>query len=405
MAAFGTGAAQGQGRPSEAKAAASTVTASSRAAIWAATAEYVYKDDRDLNKIQPDLLKTIKNSSVVAFNHSIDEAVMLENKQLAGQKRLLKFQELVKTIQAQPLDPNDPAVLVKAIVGKLDDNKERMADPARAQQLELLTQRLNQLANGAVPTVPAAAALSQPAADNPMNQVAASSNVPAANESVALVVAPVSAPAPPTNSLLWLALGLAGLGLLGIALLWNKLGNTREEIATLRRTLEVSSPKATGGNGTSPAGMTAAIKQEITRQIEQRVAEKQAKVAVAPLPLPPVVAALAPAAPTPCLRAQYANEAPFNNSFPARALSDQPGTYSMFLIESSEQQPEQGTFAVTGNLASHVRDHRSVLEPVCEYVSGYPLGSEARVITVEPGMVRRRGDDWEVVQRAKVRFE
>lgn len=118
------------------------------------------------------------------------------------------------------------------------------------------------------------------------------------------------------------------------------------------------------------------------------------------------VAAEAPApAPTPRLRTQYVGEAPFNNIFPARALSDQPSTYSMFAIESSEQQPDQGTFAVTGNLASHVRDHRTVLEPVCEYVGGSPLGSEMRVITEQPGLVRRRGSDWEVVQRARVRFE
>ena len=163
------------------------------------------------------------------------------------------------------------------------------------------------------------------------------------------------------------------------------------------------------------------MRKFVERQMDERLnpAVASATVSVAepaltaPAPTPPVApepdefeAMLAPLpAPGPRQRTQYANEAPFNNSFPARALSDQPGTYSMFAIVSSEQQPEQGSFAVTGNLASHVRDHRSVLEPVCEYVGGYPLGSESRVITVEPGHVRRRGDDWEVVQRAKVRFE
>ena len=228
-----------------------------------------------------------------------------------------------------------------------------------------------------------------------------------------------AAPAAPTSPLLWLALALAALSLLGVAVLWNKLQNTRRRLEAIR-SKDAASPKSVGGEVFSQKKMALAIQQEITRQMDQRVAAKQTKAkAAAPPPAappvaPPAAPPVAPAAveipapaapPAPRVRTQYVGEAPFNNSFAARSLSDQPGTYSMFAIESSEEQPEQGTFAVTGNLASHVRDHRSVLEPVCEYVGGYPLGSETRVVTEQPGQVRRRGDDWEVTQRAKVRFE
>jgi hypothetical protein len=41
---------------------------------------------------------------------------------------------------------------------------------------------------------------------------------------------------------------------------------------------------------------------------------------------------------------------------------------------------------------------------VCEYVA-YPQGGETRIITEQPGEVRRRGEDWEVVRRARIRFE
>lgn len=231
-------------------------------------------------------------------------------------------------------------------------------------------------------------------------------------------VASVPAPAAPTSSLLWLALALAALGVLGVAVLWNKLANTRRLLEETRHKY-AAPPKSVGVEVFSQAKMTAAIAKEITKQLDQRVAARQAKakagappVATPPAPvLAAPVVSLAPvleapvAPPAPRMRTQYVGEAPFNNSFAARSLSDQPGPYSLFAIESSEQQPEQGTFAVTGNLASHVRDHRSVLEPVCEYVGGYPLGSETRVVTEQPGQVRRRGDDWEVTQRAKVRFE
>ena len=422
VAAATGGAAHGQGTASAATVAGA---ASPRAAIWAATADYVYKDDHDLAKIRPELLKTIKSSSIQAFNLSVDAAVALEKKQLPGKKHVLKFQGLVKTVQEQLPDPNDASALAKAIVAKLDDNDQRMADPARTKQLKLLEQHLNQLAASTSPPEPAATVAAQPAADNPMNQVAAPpAGAPAAPETTA-VAAPTAAAAPaaPASSSApawasWLALVLSGLSFAGMMLLFRK---QNQSVAAsvlppvpLERVSRQSSRKETNVSWDE-------MRKFVGRQLDERLnpavapaaAPAPATAATAPAPaVPPlpdsVEAMLAPLPVAPAAsrqRTQYANEAPFNNTFPARALSDQPGTYSMFAIVSSEQQPEQGTFAVTGNLASHVRDHRSVLEPVCEYVGGYPLGSESRVITVEPGHVRRRGDDWEVVQRAKVRFE
>ena len=408
--------------------AAAVGAASPRAAIWAATAEYVYKDDRDLTRIQPELLKTIKSSSLQAFNLSVDAAVAVEKKQQPGPNHLLKFQELVKTTQALPLAPSDPAALVRVIVGKLGKNPARMADPARARQFKLLEQQLTQLAAVDLPAAPVAMAAAQPGAGPavpdpvPNDDLAATET---ATETATLAAPLAATPAAPVSSgapawVSWLALILSGLSFIGMMLLFRK---QNQPAAAAAPALPPAPPERTSRQSSKkePSVSWDEMRKFVERQMDARlnpaVASATASVAkpalTAPAPIPPVApepdefeAMLAPLpAPGPRQRTQYANEAPFNNSFPARALSDQPGTYSMFAIVSSEQQPEQGSFAVTGNLASHVRDHRSVLEPVCEYVGGYPLGSESRVITVEPGHVRRRGDDWEVVQRAKVRFE
>ena len=412
---LGAEAAQGQDPSSAAASVAAAVGAASpRAAIWAATAEYVYKDDRDLTRIQPELLKTIKSSSLQAFNLSVDAAVAVEKKQQPGPNHLLKFQELVKTTQALPLAPSDPAALVRVIVGKLGKNPARMADPARARQFKLLEQQLTQLAAVDLPAALVATVAAQPGA-GPAVPDPVPVDAPAAPETAVIAAPAAAAPAgggaPAWVS--WLALVVA---LLSAGLAFLRRGAVAPAPAP-----EVVAPHA----GRSAFEREKDLKELVKKMVREEVAKTEfsklstpavaaaAPVATVPAPaLPPlpdsVEAMLAPLPVAPAAsrqRTQYANEAPFNNAFPARALSDQPGTYSTFAIVSSEQQPDQGLFAVTGNLASHVRDHRSVLEPVCEYVSGYPLGSESRVVMVEPGHVRRRGDDWEVVQRAKVRFE
>ena len=418
--AAASGAAHAQGAASAALVTAVALAASPRAAIWAATAEYVYKDDHDLMKIQPELLRTIKSSSLQAFNLSVDAAVAVEKKQLPGPNHLLKFQELVKTTQALPLSPSDPAALVRAIVGKLDDNPARMADRARAQRLKLLEQQLNQLAAVATPVAPTAVAVAQPGAGPAVPDPVPAAEAPAAAET-AVVLAPPPAVAPGVLAssgapawVSWLALALSLLSFAGMMRLFQ-----RRNQPAAAPVLPSASPEraARQSSRKEPSVSWDEMRKFVERQLDERLSPAATSAAAAPAvpaplpalpPLDSVEAMLAPlpVAPAgPRLRQQFVNEAPFNNSFPARALSDQPGSYSMFVVESSEQQPEQGTFAVTGNLASHVRDHRSVLEPVCEYVGGYPAGSESRVVTVEPGHVRRRGHDWEVVQRAKVRFE
>lgn len=390
---------------------------SPEAAIWAATARYVYQDDPDLKTLLPELLPTTKAATVEAFKLGLNKAVKLEGKKPKDSHVFMFQTKIFEKVQQQ--NPAGAPALAAAISKELlAKHPERQDKPT----FQSFLAEINSLAKaGTTVTADAADTTPAEAADNPMSQVGAAPAVVATPLVATAALGPVTAP--PANQWLWLSLGLAALSLAGVAVLWNKLSNTRRDLERIKSNWENSSSKNAGGRSLSPADLAKAVQQEVSRQLAPPAVNKPAKPApavVAPLPPRPSVPAeppvaqeapalappaAAPPVPAARLRTQYVGEAPFNNSFPARALSDQPGSYSMFAIESSEEQPEQGTFAVTGNLASHVRDHRSVLEPVCEYVGGYPLGSESRVITEQPGVVRRRGGDWEVVQRAKVRFE
>ena len=391
--------------------------AAPEAAIWAATARYVYQDDPELKTLLPALLPTTKVATIDGFKLGLNKAVKLEGKKPKDSHVFMFQTKIFEKVQQQ--NPAGAPALAAAISKELlAKHPERQGKPT----FQSFLAEISTLAKaGTTVTADAADTTPAEAADIPMSQVGAAPAV-AATPLVA-TAALGSAPAPPASQWLWLSLGLAALSLAGVAVLWNKLSNTRRDLERIKNNWENSSSKSAGGKSLSPTDLAKAVQQEVSRQLAPPATNKPARPApavaiAAPLPPKPSVpaeppvaqeapapVAVAPPVPAARLRTQYVGEAPFNNSFPARALSDQPGSYSMFAIESSEEQPEQGTFAVTGNLASHVRDHRSVLEPVCEYVGGYPLGSEARVITVESGLVRRRGDDWEVVQRAKVRFE
>ena len=415
--------------------------ASPHAAIWAETAEYVYRDDQALAPIWEELQGTIASASLAAFERGLKAAQALEEKKLNGQRHVGKFKKLYDDVDAQNINLSDPRALVKAIINKLDDNKDRMADPARQRELAALKQRLNRLAAGpAGAGIPAATPSANPAGsagaganpnsanslgatqeadvaqvaptggaatDNPMNNLAA----PAADVAAA-----------PVSSLLWLALALSGLSLAGVIyLIMRKPPASPAAGLPLVIPEAASHPKHTSRQNGQQNVTWDEVRKYVDRQLDERLPAPGAAASTAAPPaaaktnaaattMPAAEAATAAAATAevvaaPRTRSQYVNEAPLNNTFPARALSEQLSNYSMFVITSLEQQPDQGSFAVAGNLASHVRDHRSVLEPVCEYVGSYPLGNEKSVITEEPGEVRRRGADWEVTRKARVRFE
>ena len=399
--------------------------------IWAATADYVFASDPDLKPLLSKLSPVTSAGTVEKFRQELNKAVPLEGRTNRDSHVFMFQTKVFNPIQKQGL-ANANALVTAIKKALLDTHPERKNDPG----YQSFVSRIEGLANngsaaaksgaiaGASPEAPAnnvgQSLAAGPAVPDPVptDDLAAPETATVAAPMAATPAAPVSSGAPAWVS--WLALILSGLSFTGMMLLFRK---QNQPAAVAAPALPPASPERTSRQSSKkePTVSWDEMRKFVERQMDERlnptVASATASVAKPVLTAPALTPLVAPEpdefeamlaplpAPGPRQRTQYANEAPFNNSFPARALSDQPGTYSMFAIVSSEQQPEQGSFAVTGNLASHVRDHRSVLEPVCEYVGGYPLGSESRVITVEPGHVRRRGDDWEVVQRAKVRFE
>ena len=372
--------------PGRAQQLSSTAPTDRRAQMWAATARYVYHDDPDLQKIAGQLDQTLQKSSLPAFNAGLAKAVALEQQQLKGQKNLTTFQGMVDKLQHQQLDLS---ALEVSIIDKLDDKKQRMADPARKQGLKQLQDTLHLLA-GAIGVAPATRPTPLPAASS----VAAPPSPYVAPIPVGTADGPLTAP-----WMQWLALGLSALSLAGVAALWYKHGSLREAFERYRERHHQPSAVSAGPD------LNSQIRREVERQMQAYTASQPAA-AVAPAPSELVVPNPVPqvSAPAARLRTQYVSEAPLNRVL--RAPTDQSNPYSIFAIESTDQEPNQGRFTITGNLVSHIRNHRSVLEPVCTYAGGYPLGSETRLVVEQAGQVRRTPDgNWEVTQPARVRFE
>ena len=369
------------------------------AEIWARTAEYVYDDDPVLQKFSDDLDQTVQRSSLKNFSHSIDEAVRVAQSHKAGVQNVLKFDELFKEVQGQ--HPATLPDLAAAIAERLATNPERTADSTRRAKFTEFKTQLGMFA-----AVEAEAAAKLAAKNRASAELVVPSEVPPI-----VPASPETATASSTTSgWVWAALGMSALSLAGVLYL---LGRPQPRSAPVAQLAE---PVPSGRASHQRNVKWTEIESYVQRELDKRLA------AAGAAPAPITAVALAPAATEvvpawvpgaeaetpmagPLTHTQYVNQAPLNGTFPARSLSEQASQHSIFAIDFTEQNPNAGYFQVTGNQASHVRDHRSILEPVCAYVA-YPQGSETRITTVEPGQVQRRADGaWHVTHRARIRFE
>ncbi|MFD1469283.1 hypothetical protein ACFQ48_13710 [Hymenobacter caeli] len=105
-------------------------------------------------------------------------------------------------------------------------------------------------------------------------------------------------------------------------------------------------------------------------------------------------------------RRVYVSSAPVNGRFRRNALQDQPAHNSIYELTRDPAQPDQATFRVNPDVASHPRhisSYADVLEPACEF--NLPQGAASRIVTEAPGLLRRvDGDDWEIVRKARIHF-
>ncbi|UOG74172.1 hypothetical protein MTX78_18875 [Hymenobacter tibetensis] len=446
------------------------VPANARAQMWAATARFVYTDDPALKPIQAELLKTIQDKSISAFNQGVDAAVVLEKQKLGAQQRVLKFRGVVSTIQDK-VNPSDYGGLAQAIVAELQKNPERMADLERKSSLTALSRQLNQLATGtattaaeAADTAPTIADVTEVAATPAQDSGADAYEVPEGQlQPEAQTDIPTSTPAPAmpdsaTPPLLWAALLMSGLSLLGVLYLLltrSKSGGRQRSSsydastydsesartstqrqqsfsqdgrlsnAQLMEVREVVYKALNEAKSPSTAPAAPAPKQKQAPKPPTRQAQPQA---AAPAPVVPpqqavyaapepdqtdhLFAVEAPAAPAPAEPAAprvhviYANQQPINGAFLRDNLADAPASYTIFEIMVDERTPDQGTFVVTRNESGHggyIGSHMSILEPACTY--NYPTGPVSRIITETPGTVQRTpSGDWRINQKARIYF-
>lgn len=366
------------------------------AEMWARTAEYVYDDDPVLRPFADDLDQTVQRGSLKSFSHGIDDAVRTAQMHKVGVSNVLQLDELFKSVQGQhPATLND---LAKAITESLATNPERTADSTRRAKF---TEFKTQLAMFAAVEAEAAAKLA--AKHRATTDLLASSNIPAPAKTT---IEPVTA----TSNWVWAALGMSALSLMGVFYL---LGRPQPRAGVVASAEPVPSGRVSHQRNVKWTEIESYVQRELDKRLSAANPVKELAALTDPEPATPpvlatmpVAAVVAPTAAAGTLtHTQYVNQAPLNGTFPARALSDQPNMHSIFAIDFTEQNPNAGYFQVTGNQASHVRDHRSILEPVCSYVA-YPQGSETRITTVEPGQVQRRADGaWHVTHRARIRFE
>ncbi|AWM33388.1 hypothetical protein [Hymenobacter nivis] len=121
--------------------------------------------------------------------------------------------------------------------------------------------------------------------------------------------------------------------------------------------------------------------------------------------LEPAVPAPAPPAPAGPRRA-YVSSAPVNGRFRRNALQEQPAHNSIYELTLDPARPDETTFQVNPDPASHPRhisSYADVLEPACEF--NLPQGAASRIVTEAPGLLRRvDGGDWEIVRKARIYF-
>lgn len=421
------------------------------AQMWAATARYVYADDPNLKPLAAKLSTEMGQPKTLAeFEQKLGAAVA----EAAAASKTPNISLLQR--QFQNMRSQNAAELSMSLADSLGKMPARKQGD-RKQKLSTLENQLMTLAQSKSDAATPAAA---PEAAVPTESATApSSSYPQ--------YGPLAEPA--TSPLLWAALVMSGLSLLGVIRLLARRSSRRSSSSSdgshgshshsgsrelspeQHREVEDMIARALAGRADKPAPAISPTpsqplaKQAATPTVKQKLASNSPKtvrppVEVSAAALPPL-ASLAPDAPAPAApaampaepapapaagvepgtsieldvapaaappeaapRLQFVNEAPFNNVFAARTLSDTLAPYSIYEVLCRDQTPDHGQFRVVGNMVSHISNHRNILEPVCEYVA-YPQGGETRITTEQAGEVRRRGDDWEVVRRARIRFE
>ncbi|MBD2713762.1 hypothetical protein KBK19_01795 [Microvirga sp. STR05] len=109
--------------------------------------------------------------------------------------------------------------------------------------------------------------------------------------------------------------------------------------------------------------------------------------------------------PTPMNHARYV-KVPVNGAFNEYDLTDEPQHDSIYEIRLNPQQPETATFRVTSNSAVYayaIQSAQYSLREACVYQQ--PTGPVSRIVNEKDGVLRKVAGNWQIEQKAAIRFE
>ena len=110
----------------------------------------------------------------------------------------------------------------------------------------------------------------------------------------------------------------------------------------------------------------------------------------------------------PAARAQFTRyvKVPVNGAFSEYDLSDEPQHDSIYELHFDPQWPELATFNVTPNPTIHayaIQSAQYSLREACRYQQ--PTEPVTRIVTEEEGELRKVAGNWQIEQKAAIRFE
>lgn len=157
-----------------------------------------------------------------------------------------------------------------------------------------------------------------------------------------------------------------------------------------------------------PAGSPTAAPRD---EFESLVPPVQLPRATPPATPGPVAAPAATPFPEPAGQAQLVQytryaKVPVNGKFNESDFSNEPRPDSLYEIHFDPKWPELATFNVTPNPATHTQAIQSAdaeLREACRYQE--PTEPVTRIITEEEGVLRRVAGNWQIEQKAAIRFE
>lgn len=108
----------------------------------------------------------------------------------------------------------------------------------------------------------------------------------------------------------------------------------------------------------------------------------------------------------PTIQIYYARLDPIHANFQFQEFKTEPDKEHLYKIEINLENPKQALFSVVQRSEYHqlaLLQAGKMLLPACQYINE-PY-NDSRIITIEPGILEKKENDWVIHRKAKVAFE